>query len=370
MTTQKAQHSERIPGLMAEKSIPAYPHLASVLGVNEAIILQQVYFYVTLHSRKKSTQHFHDGKFWVFNSYKQWRDQHFPWLTARGVQSIILRLETKGLLISRQGLENPQDRRKWYTIDLEKLAKLIPTSKINSTQTARPTNTDCTSNMHEMIDDSTESTSENTFREKELQKQTTTEIDVVVDSPALPYREPEAESGEHSLDGEGHDATAVKAFVPHEQHHDEQPFPKVPVKGFPALVAELVKFRVLPVTAQRLVDRYPEVDVRYVLEYARGESSLRNPPGFVVDELDTRKHGVLAARDQNKYIQTLSPSPQPKRFIPPDDFVCTDEEREEIGLIGFERFMALRHEIERYEAEDRERATGQTLTVDPHIEYA
>jgi hypothetical protein len=175
--TQSSQAAPAVkaPKLLKEKPILAYPRLAHVLGVNEAIILQQIFFYVKINERKHKPLHFHNGKWWVYNSYKQWRDQHFPWLTPRGVQNIILKLETKGLIVSCQGLNNPQDRRKWYTIDFKKLDEFLVTSKIDSAQTARPTDIECTSNMHESADVYTESTTEKTQREEKRESACSTQ---------------------------------------------------------------------------------------------------------------------------------------------------------------------------------------------------
>lgn len=332
-----------------------HPALVQSLGFNKEAILKKIWDWQGYNRHEKQT--FRDGHYWTYYTYEQWQQKHFQWLNVDTVRKLIRELENDGLLIS--GQFSYGSATKWYRVDVNAVSKLLlrtEKASVASGQKRRKAGEVIRAGGEKTriktIEESTKKNQQikNAKTKQQQPLQDTDETTVVV---VLPSSEPEAESGEHSIDGEGQDTTAVKAIVMHEQHHNEPPFPKVPQKGFPisALAADLVKFKVLPVTAQRLADQYPEADVRYVLEYARGESSLHNPPGFVVDELDTRKHGVLAARDSNLMQKDLHASPAPKRFIPPDDFVCTDEEREEIGLIGFERFIALRRENERSAAQ-------------------
>lgn len=119
------QYAHNIPALLDETPISFYPNLARVLGVNEAIVLQQIWFYVNVNRENESERHHIDGKWWVYNSYKQWAKKFFPWLTARGVQSIILNLEKLKVLESMQGVEDKYDRRKWYTVDRDALTKVM-----------------------------------------------------------------------------------------------------------------------------------------------------------------------------------------------------------------------------------------------------
>jgi hypothetical protein len=126
---------------------------------------------------------------------------------------------------------------------------------------------------------------------------------VVVD---LPSSEPEAESGEYSIDGEGQDATAVKAFMPHEQHQDKEPLSKVPLKVLSPdearLRDDLIAFGITLAGAQQLIQRYTEDDIRYVMACAQ-KATLGNPPGFVVRELEKGAAGVLGLRSLQKDLR-------------------------------------------------------------------
>lgn len=119
------QNSERITGLLEEEPISFYSSAAIAFGVNEAIVLQQISFYMNVNKKKHSQRHFIKGRWWVFNTYKQWCDEHFPWLSERGLQGVILGLEKEGVLLSMQGVENSRDRRKWYSVDRLKVAEFV-----------------------------------------------------------------------------------------------------------------------------------------------------------------------------------------------------------------------------------------------------
>ena len=51
------------------------PELAKAVGLNEAIILQQIHYWTSLNS--KENRNFKDGHYWTYNSYTSWRAQ-FP----------------------------------------------------------------------------------------------------------------------------------------------------------------------------------------------------------------------------------------------------------------------------------------------------
>jgi hypothetical protein len=102
---------------MDEPPISLYPSLAKRTGVNKAAILQEVHFLCLLRKQDQSQFWFHDGKWWVYNTYEQWRDKYLSWLNVGTVKRLFLELEWVGILLS-----HPFDRdqcTKWYTINSE-----------------------------------------------------------------------------------------------------------------------------------------------------------------------------------------------------------------------------------------------------------
>lgn len=168
MTDKKYAH--RIPSLMDEQPINFYPHLAEILGVNEAIVLQQIWFYINVNRQNESERHFHDDKWWVYNSYKQWNARYFPWLNPRAIQVVILNLEKLNILESMQGVEDRYDRRKWYTVNLKALEDVIQKASKDSAKSApssvQDLDDDNVQNLHDEIPETT--TEETTEKRKDF----------------------------------------------------------------------------------------------------------------------------------------------------------------------------------------------------------
>ena len=96
--------------LIQESPLQTIPSLAVAIGLNEAMVLQQLHYWVD-----KSK----DG--WVFNTYEQWQEQ-FPFWSTRTISRIFSNLEKAGYVKSKQG--DSYYRVKYYTIDYEKVESI------------------------------------------------------------------------------------------------------------------------------------------------------------------------------------------------------------------------------------------------------
>lgn len=103
--------------LIKESPMLIFPSLAMKIGFREAVILQQIHFWLT------SSLHIIEGRRWIYNTYKDWHKQ-FPFWSEVTIKRSILSLERKGLLISGNWNFSKIDKTKWYTIDYEKVANL------------------------------------------------------------------------------------------------------------------------------------------------------------------------------------------------------------------------------------------------------
>jgi hypothetical protein len=104
--------------------------LATLIGLNEAIVLQQAHYWITVKKRKMenflTSVHFPKGAFWFFNSYKEWRKNNFPFWSDSTIKRTIKKLEDMGILISTSEFnKRSYDDTKWYTIDYEALEQKI-----------------------------------------------------------------------------------------------------------------------------------------------------------------------------------------------------------------------------------------------------
>lgn len=100
--------------LINESPLQTLPSLACLVGINGAIILQQMQYWLSV------SEHKIEGYTWIYNSYDKWAKQ-FKWLNLRSVQKHILALERGGFLISKQFRYKTRNNTKWYRIDYDRL---------------------------------------------------------------------------------------------------------------------------------------------------------------------------------------------------------------------------------------------------------
>jgi len=102
--------------LIDEYPLIVLPALAHAIGLNEAIILQQVHYWLS------KSPHRHDDKPWIYNSYEAWHGQ-FPFWSRNTIIRAIRHLEELGLLLVGNYNRLKLDHTKWYTIDYTILGK-------------------------------------------------------------------------------------------------------------------------------------------------------------------------------------------------------------------------------------------------------
>lgn len=110
--------------LINEQPLVVLPSLAEKIGLNEAIMLQQIHFWLTRKPHEK------DGRQWIYNTYAEWATQ-FPFWSESTIKRTIRSLEKKGLIITGNYNKVKIDKTKWYTIDYEKLERMTSPSGQN-----------------------------------------------------------------------------------------------------------------------------------------------------------------------------------------------------------------------------------------------
>lgn len=104
--------------LLDEYPLIVLPSLAVALGLNEAIVLQQVHYLLQI------SKHVIEGRKWVYNSYPNWC-LIFPFMSERTIKRTIYALEEQGILLSDCFNKLKLDKTKWYSIDYDQLDKVI-----------------------------------------------------------------------------------------------------------------------------------------------------------------------------------------------------------------------------------------------------
>lgn len=110
-----------------ERPLLVPPTLAVALGLNEALFIQQLHYWLSEHAAGREI----DGRRWIYNTYDSWREQ-FPFWSIATIRRVIGGLEKSGYVLSTEEFNSHGSiRTKWYTLDydrLDALADQVPES--------------------------------------------------------------------------------------------------------------------------------------------------------------------------------------------------------------------------------------------------
>ncbi|MDY7560191.1 hypothetical protein QN366_01475 [Pseudomonas sp. CCC3.2] len=88
------------------------PQLAERIGLNEAIVLQQLKYW--LNETESGVEH--DGRRWVYNTVEQWQKQ-FPFWSPDTVKRALKSLQSQGLVSAEQLAKAKHDHTNHYSIN-------------------------------------------------------------------------------------------------------------------------------------------------------------------------------------------------------------------------------------------------------------
>ena len=108
--------------------------LAQKFGLNEAILLENIRFWIQKNRANES--HFHDGRTWTYNSVAAFREI-FPYMGPKAIRAALERLVEGGVLVKGNYNTKSTDHTTWYgfveeaiylkgQIDLPKRANGLP----------------------------------------------------------------------------------------------------------------------------------------------------------------------------------------------------------------------------------------------------
>lgn len=118
--------------LFDEHPILVDKELASVIGLNEAVVLQQLNYWLHSKSAKQI-----NGRLWIYNTYDNWRKDNFPFWSERTIRRAFDSCEKKGLILTGNFNKAGFDKTKWYSIDIENLNELMDSACGQNDQTER-----------------------------------------------------------------------------------------------------------------------------------------------------------------------------------------------------------------------------------------
>jgi len=118
--------------LMPSRPIVINPDLAFSIGLNEAIALQQVNYWL-----KETTSGLErDGVRWIYNTNEQWLEQ-FPFWSESTLKRTFTRLKNLGVLKVEQLNKSQRDMTNYYTINYE--SELLDEVKVTKSKSSKCT---------------------------------------------------------------------------------------------------------------------------------------------------------------------------------------------------------------------------------------
>lgn len=124
--------------LIDDQPLQVLPSLAEAIGLNEALVLQQIHW-LLLRSKNEFK-----GKSWVYNTYEEWQEKHFRFFSVSTIRRTIANLENLNLLISTTEFNQMKvDKTKWYSINYEALERLAITTAKNDSPSVQNEQSSC-----------------------------------------------------------------------------------------------------------------------------------------------------------------------------------------------------------------------------------
>lgn len=115
--------------LMKEQPLVVDRTLATLIGLNEALVLQQIEYWTNIKetSDKKGKrtikENFAEGFYWTYNTVEEWAEE-FPFWSHDTVKRTLKKLREKNYVVTGNYNEKAYDRTLWYRVNHEELIKL------------------------------------------------------------------------------------------------------------------------------------------------------------------------------------------------------------------------------------------------------
>ncbi|QCR31893.1 hypothetical protein C1N55_06740 [Lysinibacillus sp. SGAir0095] len=106
--------------LIEESPLLILPTLAKKVGLNEAIILQQIHYW------NQISKNVREGHIWVYKTVEEWHIE-FPFWSKSTIERTLKRLEDQQLIVVGVYNRMKYDRTKWYRVNYEIIEQLFET---------------------------------------------------------------------------------------------------------------------------------------------------------------------------------------------------------------------------------------------------
>jgi len=141
--------------LINEPPLQVLPSLAMAVGLNEAIVLQQIHYLLPFATTE------YDGKKWVYNSYEEWQSQQFKFWSVATIKRTFANLQKLGLIICKKLQSKYRNQTNFYTIDYQKLSQIQATAQNETMSSAQNDTMDKLNMYHSIVSNCTDGAAQN-----------------------------------------------------------------------------------------------------------------------------------------------------------------------------------------------------------------
>ena len=104
--------------LISEPPLQVLPTLAVKVGLNGALFLQQLHYWILRSNKVK------ENTVWVYKSLDEWIEEDFPFMSRSTLKRTISDLKKADLIITKTFNKMKIDKTNWYTINYKKLESM------------------------------------------------------------------------------------------------------------------------------------------------------------------------------------------------------------------------------------------------------
>ena len=104
--------------LISEPPLQVLPTLAVKIGLNGALFLQQLHYWILRSNNVK------ENTVWVYKSLDEWIEEDFPFMSRSTLKRTISDLKKADLIITKTFNKMKIDKTNWYTINYKKLESM------------------------------------------------------------------------------------------------------------------------------------------------------------------------------------------------------------------------------------------------------
>lgn len=112
--------------------VPVDVELAHTIGIPDTFLVTQIDYWtrrVYAKEPEKYGDHYIDGRWWVYNTVKDWKEQFKDMFSKNTIIRALDRLEDSGLVYTGVFNKMGRDRTKWYSVNYETLFSKFPYTK-------------------------------------------------------------------------------------------------------------------------------------------------------------------------------------------------------------------------------------------------